>query len=54
MPAPLKQFAVGDRVSHDRDGLGRVVSIEEGIAVHVRFGDREVRITAPYANLYPL
>ncbi len=52
-PEPPKVFAVGDRVTHDREGLGRVVSVEEN-AVVIDFGDRRIRMTAPYAKLYLL
>ncbi|MET7762837.1 hypothetical protein [Streptomyces sp. NPDC005336] len=50
-PPPAKHFAVADRVTHDVYGLGRVIEIEEGIAVLVDFGSRRVRITSPYAKL---
>ncbi|MFI6448592.1 hypothetical protein [Kitasatospora sp. NPDC050543] len=55
-PAPLKQFAVGDRVSHDEYGLGRAISVEgDGeIAVLVDFGARQERITRPFAKLFRL
>ena len=36
--SPPKQFELGDRVSHDRYGLGRIVGAEEGIAMLVDFG----------------
>lgn len=50
--APLaKQFAVGDRVSHDRYGLGRVVGVEEGVAMLVDFGTRRARIPSPYTSM---
>lgn len=48
-PAP-KQFAVGDRVTHDIYGLGRVIGIEEGIAMLVDFGSVQERIMSPYAK----
>ncbi|WP_055587998.1 hypothetical protein [Peterkaempfera griseoplana] len=54
--APRKHFAVGDRVSHDRYGLGRAIGVEGGgdIAVLVDFGSRQERITAPYAEMFRL
>ncbi|MER5865052.1 hypothetical protein [Kitasatospora sp. NPDC002040] len=54
--APRKRFAAGDRVSHDRHGLGRVVSVEadSDIAVLVDFGPQQRRITQPYAALFKL
>jgi hypothetical protein len=51
---PLPVFAVDDRVTHDKCGLGRVVAVEEDIAVLVAFGDQELRIVAPYAKLTKL
>ncbi|MFE3879406.1 hypothetical protein ACFXPX_34025 [Kitasatospora sp. NPDC059146] len=54
--APLKRFAVGDRVTHDRYGLGRAIGVEgDGdIAVLVDFGSRQERITQPYAAMFKL
>ncbi|MFC8450032.1 hypothetical protein [Kitasatospora sp. NPDC057223] len=54
--APLKRFAVGDRVTHDRYGLGRAVGVEgdSDIAVLVDFGSRRERITQPYAAMFKL
>jgi hypothetical protein len=48
---PTKLFAVGDRVTHDVFGLGRVTTVEDGIAVLVDFGGRQERIISPYAKL---
>jgi hypothetical protein len=50
-PEPvIEQFDVGDRVSHDSHGMGRVVNVESG-AVTVDFGDEKVRIVSPYSKL---
>ncbi|SCK31676.1 hypothetical protein H181DRAFT_02515 [Streptomyces sp. WMMB 714] len=50
--APLaKQFALGDRVSHDQYGLGRIIGVEEGIAMLVDFGSRQARIPSPYTAM---
>ncbi|NBM18942.1 hypothetical protein [Streptomyces sp. GC420] len=51
---PQKHFAVGNRVSHDVYGLGRVTGIEEGIAVLVDFGSKQARITSPYSKMTKL
>ncbi|MFF4953925.1 hypothetical protein ACWC2K_24050 [Streptomyces chattanoogensis] len=48
---PPKQFTMGDRVSHDVYGLGRVTGIEEGVAVLVDFGSVQHRIMSPYGKL---
>jgi hypothetical protein len=47
-------FEVGDRVTHDRCGLGRVVDVEPDVAVHVEFGQQTVRVVAPFADLTKL
>ncbi|WP_077063372.1 hypothetical protein [Streptomyces sp. MP131-18] len=51
---PPKEFAVGDQVTHDMYGLGRVIDIEEGIAVLVDFGSARERILSPYAKMTKL
>jgi hypothetical protein len=48
---PPKRFAVGNRVTHDVYGLGRVTGVEDGVAVLVDFGARQERIASPYAKL---
>ncbi|MFD4661135.1 hypothetical protein ACFWP2_36605 [Kitasatospora sp. NPDC058444] len=54
--APPKHFAVGDRVTHDAYGLGRVIDVEgDGdTAVLVDFGARQERITQPYTAMFKL
>ena len=52
-PLPVEEFAVQDLVTHDRYGLGRVISAEED-AVLVEFGTVRHRISAPYAKLTKL
>ncbi|MDN3297850.1 hypothetical protein QWM81_28195 [Streptomyces ficellus] len=49
--APTKHFAVGDRVSHDRHGLGTVIAVEGGIATLVDFGSQQTRIVSPYKGM---
>jgi hypothetical protein len=51
---PPKHFAVGDQVTHDVYGLGRVTGIEEGIAALVDFGSVQERIPSPYARMSKL
>ncbi|MGH3311391.1 MAG: CarD family transcriptional regulator [Streptomyces sp.] len=51
---PLERFAIGDRVTHDEHGLGRVVGIEDGIAVLVDFGPLLERIPSPYSKMTKL
>ena len=52
--APLEQFALQDRVTHDEFGLGVVIGVEDEIAVLVDFGSRQERITAPYLKVTKL
>ncbi|MEV5437306.1 hypothetical protein AB0K80_15005 [Streptomyces sp. NPDC052682] len=52
-PAP-KHFSMGDQVTHDMYGLGRVVGIEDGIAALVDFGSGHIRIVSPYAKMTKL
>jgi hypothetical protein len=53
-PVPeIEEFEVGDRVSHDTYGLGRVVG-QEDAAVTVDFGSHQVRITSPFAKMTKL
>lgn len=51
---PPKRFAVGNRVTHDEYGLGRIISVEDEIAVLVDFGPHQKRITSPYAKMTKL
>jgi len=51
---PAEQFAVQDQVTHDKYGLGRVVSIDDDDALVIDFGERRVRITMPCAKLAKL
>ncbi|MEU0074848.1 hypothetical protein ABZ027_35750 [Streptomyces sp. NPDC006332] len=52
-PTP-KEFAVGDRVTHDIYGLGRAIAVEDGIAVLVDFGSMQQRIMSPYTKMSKL
>ncbi|OLT17581.1 hypothetical protein BJF79_48410 [Actinomadura sp. CNU-125] len=51
---PVKEFALQDRVTHDKYGLGRVLEIDPGRAVLVDFGTQKVKILAPFAKLFKL
>ncbi|MBO0812040.1 MAG: hypothetical protein J2P23_08325 [Microlunatus sp.] len=53
-PEPLiDRFAVGDRVSHDKYGLGRVTGADSD-AVTVDFVTQKVRVTSPYRKMKKL
>ncbi|MGW5235254.1 hypothetical protein ACWEQU_23875, partial [Streptomyces nodosus] len=47
-------LAVGDQVTHDVYGLGRVIGIEDGIAALVDFSSTQMRILSPYAKMTKL
>ena len=52
---PAEQFAVQDQVTHDKYGLGRVTSVDDGNSTLViDFGTQQVRITMPCAKLSKL
>jgi hypothetical protein len=51
---PVETFAVGDRVTHDKHGLGRVTDVQGEAAVVVQFGSEQVRVTAPFSKLTKL
>ncbi len=52
-PAP-EQFAVGDRVTHDKHGLGRVVAVEDDVSVIVDFGAANRRVSSPFSSMTKL
>lgn len=49
----IEDYEVGDLVSHDSYGMGRVVGTDAG-AVTVDFRDRTVRVTSPFAKMSKL
>lgn len=49
----IEEYAVDDRVTHDKYGLGRVTAKEAG-AVIVDFGSQQVRVTSPFNRLSKL
>jgi hypothetical protein len=53
VPTP-EHFAVGNQVTHDMYGLGRVIGVEDGIAALVDFGSTQKRILSPYAKMTKL
>jgi hypothetical protein len=52
-PEPVEEFTADDLVTHDRYGLGRVVSTEAN-AVLIDFGAVKHWIRSPYAKLTKL
>jgi len=51
---PIEKFELDDRVAHDQYGLGRVIAVEEEIAVLVDFGTSQQRCVSPFARLTKL
>jgi hypothetical protein len=51
---PAEQFAEQDQVTHDKYGLGRVISVEDDDSLVIDFGPRRIRITMPCAKLAKL
>jgi hypothetical protein len=51
---PVEQYALNDKVTHDRYGLGVVIGVEGEVAVLVDFGTQKERITAPYSKMTKL
>ena len=51
---PAECFAVDDKVTHDKYGLGTVTGVEEGIALLIDFGSHVQRILTPSAKLFKL
>jgi len=54
-PAPaVENYAVGDRVTHDTYGLGRIAAVEGDAAVVVDFAAGQARLTTPFRKLTKL
>ncbi|MGH3165879.1 MAG: hypothetical protein ACRDN0_08285 [Trebonia sp.] len=47
-------YELDDLVTHDKYGLGRVISVEGDVSVVVDFTNRKVRITTPFATMTKL
>lgn len=52
-PAVIETYVVGDRVTHDKFGLGRVIT-EGNASVVVDFGNQRARIVSPFTRLTKL
>jgi hypothetical protein len=51
---PIETFAVGELVTHDKYGLGRVLRVEDETVILVDFGPARLRIALPCAKLIKL
>jgi len=51
---PAEQFAPHDQVTHDKYGLGLVITVQNDGSLIIDFGARRVRITMPCAKLAKL
>lgn len=54
VPQVVPTFELDERVTHDRYGLGRVVSVEGDQAVVVDFGASQIRLVRPFDKLSTL
>jgi hypothetical protein len=54
VPQVVPTFVVDERVTHDKYGLGRVVSVEGDQAVVVDFGSARIRLMRPFDKLSAL
>jgi hypothetical protein len=53
-PEPIiEKFVLGDRVSHDSYGLGRIVGVDAGGAT-ADFGSAKVRVSTPFRKMTKL
>lgn len=51
---PVEDFAPDDMVTHDKYGVGKIVTLEGEHAVTVDFGGNRIRVKAPYTKLFKL
>ena len=51
---PRTQFQIGDRVTHDRHGLGTVTGFDGDTGLHIKFGGVVYRISVSTSKLHPL
>jgi hypothetical protein len=51
---PVEVYELHDLVTHDKYGLGRVISVEGETAVVVDFTPRKVRILTPFSRMTKL
>ena len=51
---PVDTFALQDKVTHDKYGLGVVLGVEDDTAILVDFGTHRLRIPLPCAKLFKL
>jgi hypothetical protein len=52
-PEP-EQYSLQDRVTHDKNGLGTVIGLEEGFGVLVDFGSHQKHLRTPCSMLFKL
>ena len=51
---PAVQYVVQDQVTHDKYGLGRVISVQDDATLVIDFGACRMRITTPCSKLAKL
>jgi hypothetical protein len=53
-PSEADRYSVNDKVTHDKYGLGTIISVEEGVGVLVDFGSHKQRLRTPCSKLIKL
>ena len=53
-PAEPEHYAVSDRVTHDKYGLGTVIGVEEGISILIDFRSHKQLLRTPCTKLTKL
>lgn len=53
-PSETERYSVNDKVTHDKYGLGTIISVEEGVSVVVDFGSHKQRLSTPCSKLVKL
>lgn len=53
-PSEPERYAVNDKVTHDKYGLGTIIGVEEGVGVFVDFGSHKQRLRTPCSKLVKL
>ena len=53
-PSEAERYSVDDKVTHDKYGLGTIISVEEGVDVFVDFGSHKQRLRTPCSKLVKL
>lgn len=53
-PSEAERYLVNDKVTHDKYGLGTIISAEEGVSVTIDFGSHKQYLRMPCLKLFKL